>query len=215
MKAADFLFANGLWMDSFSKAISDEEVDIGFMLSINYNTKKAECANARNAVKIIPERLGMESIQNLYSKNLLIMSFVLFTLCWVWLVATYCCCEGPLVYKNIAVIILSVIEFIAIVFTYSQNRSLIELQSLIQIVSKCINEPMDAFGNWYIVFSNRLPLVVIIFTCTCFLLTQLVSLYLNYCIYTPYRELWQEPTRSEGSRSREEAHSFSFPSYTK
>ena len=72
-----------------------------------------------------------ESIQSLYSKNLLIMSFVLFTLCWIWLVAVYCCCEGPLVYKNAPVIILAVIEFIAIVFTYSQNKNLIELQTLI------------------------------------------------------------------------------------
>lgn len=187
MKAADFLFANGLWEDSFSKIISDEEVDIGFMLSISYNAQKPECANMKSAAKIIPERLGMESVQSLYSKNLLIMSFVLFTLCWVWLVVAYCCCEGPLVYKNVAVILLAVIEFIAIVFTYSQNRSLIELQALIQLVSKCTNEPMDAFENWYIVFSNRLPLVVIIFTCTCFLLIQLVSFYLNFCIYTPYR----------------------------
>ena len=40
MNVSNFLFTNGIWMNQISKVILDEDVDIGYMLNLNYNTKK-------------------------------------------------------------------------------------------------------------------------------------------------------------------------------
>ena len=45
---------------------------------------------------------------------------------------------------------------------------------------------MSAFTNWSFGVTNRYPMIAIIFVCSCFLLMQMVTYFISYCVYVEY-----------------------------
>lgn len=131
MATDQFFLDNGVWSDDISSITSTSETQIGAISKISFSKSTTECRYAENKARTLSQELSGELQKPEFSKNLLIMSFIFFTISWAWLISYYCFCEGRMMEKNVVVLLLAVIEFIAIAFIYYQNDKFLEIETLI------------------------------------------------------------------------------------
>lgn len=58
---------------------------------------------------------------------------------------------------------------------------------MIALVSNCIDDPIQAFKNWQFGVEDRSPFLFILFASSSFLLLEIISVFINYCVYVPYQ----------------------------
>ena len=121
-----------------------------------------------------------------FTRSLLVVAFIFFTGCWAWLIGFYCF-EGKKKEKNMIVLLLAIIEIIVVSFIYSQNVLLFQTENVVKEISSCIINELPAVSNWNFGITSSFPFTMIMFTCTAFLLLEIVANFLDHCVYEPYQ----------------------------
>ena len=84
------------------------------------------------------------------------------------------------------VVLIAIIEVIVIGFIYMQNIKVFYTDSVVLDISFCLKDKLEASRSWHFGIDGNSPFLSIFFTCTCFLLTEIIANFINKYMYQPY-----------------------------
>jgi hypothetical protein len=146
MAVNDYLLTNDLWNDDMEQTVEDSQVTLGTIELIKFSNKTAECTKGPHLAAQLNQYLLVDPEKPTFTKNMLIIAFIFFTLSWAWLVFYYCFGESGLS-KNKLMILMFTIELIVVAFLYSQNLNVILTEALIGEIGSCLDGQLQATLN--------------------------------------------------------------------
>jgi hypothetical protein len=131
MQVKDFLLTNGLWSPNIEQIVGSSQVLLGTIDLIKFTNKTIECNKAQFLSTQLNKYLMSDPLKPIFTKSMLIIAFIFFTLSWAWLVGYYCFSDSGLG-KNKLMILMFTIELIVVAFLYSQNLDMFFTEEVIQ-----------------------------------------------------------------------------------
>jgi hypothetical protein len=165
--------------------VGNSQVSLGTIELIKFNNKTTECSKVQYLSTQLNKYLMTDPLKPIFTKSILIVAFIFFTLSWAWLVGYYCFGDSGMA-KNKLMILMFTIELIVVAFLYSQNLDMFLIEDVILQISNCIETQLQATSNWSFGITNSSPFITIIYACTCFLLIQLVCQVIDRNMYASY-----------------------------
>jgi hypothetical protein len=186
MTAGGFLETNNIWSSEIEEAVGNSsQVTLGTLELIKFSNKTAECTKAQFLASQLSQYLLSDPLKPTFTKNMLIIAFIFFTLSWAWLVGYYCFGESGTA-KNKLMILMFTIELIVVAFLYSQNLNMFLTEDLIVEIGNCVETQLQTTLNSPFGATDSSPFISIMYSCTCFLLIQLICQIIDRNMYVPY-----------------------------